>query len=119
MFSELMNAIWEEFSKLVFNVEIEIDAEPEGAFAPPVDEPENLDYSGGTLESQPSALTESAVEDETPGQRSSAVGFSAGATSTLSTGGAATKVKTAQENIGRNDPCWCGSGKKFKKCHGS
>lgn len=19
---------------------------------------------------------------------------------------------------GRNDPCWCGSGKKFKKCHG-
>ncbi len=21
--------------------------------------------------------------------------------------------------IGRNDPCWCGSGKKFKKCHGS
>lgn len=21
-------------------------------------------------------------------------------------------------NIGRNVPCWCGSGKKFKKCHG-
>jgi hypothetical protein len=21
--------------------------------------------------------------------------------------------------IGRNDPCWCGSGKKFKRCHGS
>ena len=20
--------------------------------------------------------------------------------------------------VGRNDPCWCGSGKKFKKCHG-
>ncbi|HEX4857852.1 MAG TPA: SEC-C metal-binding domain-containing protein [Usitatibacteraceae bacterium] len=20
--------------------------------------------------------------------------------------------------IGRNDPCWCGSGKKFKHCHG-
>ena len=19
---------------------------------------------------------------------------------------------------GRNDPCWCGSGKKYKKCHG-
>ncbi|MCL4873525.1 SEC-C domain-containing protein [bacterium] len=19
---------------------------------------------------------------------------------------------------GRNDPCWCGSGAKFKKCHG-
>jgi hypothetical protein len=22
-------------------------------------------------------------------------------------------------NIGRNDRCWCGSGKKYKKCHGS
>jgi preprotein translocase subunit SecA len=23
------------------------------------------------------------------------------------------------EQRGRNDPCWCGSGKKFKKCHGA
>lgn len=23
-----------------------------------------------------------------------------------------------EKSIGRNDPCWCGSGKKFKKCHG-
>ncbi|HUJ92108.1 MAG TPA: preprotein translocase subunit SecA, partial [Gaiellaceae bacterium] len=23
------------------------------------------------------------------------------------------------EKLGRNDPCWCGSGKKFKKCHGA
>jgi preprotein translocase subunit SecA len=22
------------------------------------------------------------------------------------------------KQIGRNDPCWCGSGKKYKKCHG-
>ncbi len=21
------------------------------------------------------------------------------------------------EKPGRNDPCWCGSGKKYKKCH--
>ncbi len=28
-------------------------------------------------------------------------------------------VKSERENIGRNDPCWCGSGKKFKKCHGA
>ncbi len=20
-------------------------------------------------------------------------------------------------SLGRNDPCWCGSGKKYKKCH--
>ncbi len=23
----------------------------------------------------------------------------------------------SQRELGRNDPCWCGSGKKFKKCH--
>ncbi len=29
------------------------------------------------------------------------------------------KGKTPEgEKIGRNDPCWCGSGKKYKYCHG-
>ena len=28
-------------------------------------------------------------------------------------------VKAAHEDVGRNDPCWCGSGKKFKRCHGA
>lgn len=23
----------------------------------------------------------------------------------------------AAAHLGRNDPCWCGSGKKYKKCH--
>jgi preprotein translocase subunit SecA len=23
-----------------------------------------------------------------------------------------------KQKIGRNDPCWCGSGKKYKQCHG-
>ncbi len=27
-------------------------------------------------------------------------------------------VKRAQKKVGRNDPCPCGSGKKFKQCHG-
>jgi preprotein translocase subunit SecA len=29
------------------------------------------------------------------------------------------RVVSANEKLGRNDPCWCGSGKKFKKCHGA
>jgi SEC-C motif-containing protein len=28
-------------------------------------------------------------------------------------------VKRVEPKIGRNDPCHCGSGKKFKKCHGA
>ena len=27
--------------------------------------------------------------------------------------------RPTHEKIGRNDPCWCGSGKKYKKCHGA
>ncbi|MEP7118212.1 MAG: preprotein translocase subunit SecA [Acidobacteriota bacterium] len=30
-----------------------------------------------------------------------------------------TQVRRDEPKIGRNDPCWCGSGKKFKKCHGA
>src|SRR5262245_29816060 len=29
------------------------------------------------------------------------------------------QVVNAHPDIGRNDPCWCGSGKKFKRCHGA
>ena len=27
-------------------------------------------------------------------------------------------TSSGKAKLGRNDPCWCGSGKKFKKCHG-
>src|SRR5207248_10155297 len=39
--------------------------------------------------------------------------------STTTAGAPRPIVKSERENIGRNDPCWCGSGKKFKKCHGA
>ncbi len=29
------------------------------------------------------------------------------------------RVVGEHEKLGRNDPCWCGSGKKYKKCHGA
>ncbi|MEK7194587.1 MAG: SEC-C metal-binding domain-containing protein, partial [Patescibacteria group bacterium] len=31
----------------------------------------------------------------------------------------ATPISPEEKKVGRNDPCWCGSGKKFKKCHGA
>jgi preprotein translocase subunit SecA len=53
-------------------------------------------------------------------------GSAAGSATVAMTGGTTTTagapkpiVKSDRENIGRNDPCWCGSGKKFKKCHGA
>jgi preprotein translocase subunit SecA len=32
--------------------------------------------------------------------------------------GAAAGAGEPTHKIGRNDPCWCGSGKKYKRCHG-
>ena len=29
------------------------------------------------------------------------------------------QVVRSEEKVGRNDPCPCGSGKKYKKCHGA
>ena len=60
--------------------------------------------------------------DRSSGRR----GAAATATLAMSGGGSTSTpgrphpiVKSDKENIGRNDPCWCGSGKKFKKCHGA
>ena len=32
---------------------------------------------------------------------------------------AAEPYRREEAKLGRNDPCHCGSGKKFKKCHGA
>src|SRR5687768_14375074 len=53
-----------------------------------------------------------------PSRRSANVNYSYGA---AAEGGRDAKVETVHRNapkVGRNDPCPCGSGKKFKKCHG-
>jgi preprotein translocase subunit SecA len=47
------------------------------------------------------------------------VNYSYGA---AASGGQDAKVETMQRSapkVGRNDPCPCGSGKKYKKCHGA
>jgi preprotein translocase subunit SecA len=116
MFEELMHSIWDEFSKLVFRAEIEVQpgagaavaANGEGGAA-------NLNYSGGTAENQPSALREVVA---TSGAAASDVA-AAGAVGPGNGEVVETVEKSEHENIGRNDPCWCGSGKKYKKCHGA
>jgi preprotein translocase subunit SecA len=48
--------------------------------------------------------------------------FDGGAPRPARVGGDDAPIKTVKRDepkIGRNDPCWCGSGKKYKKCHGA
>jgi preprotein translocase subunit SecA len=118
MFEELMYSIWEEFSKLIFHVEVEIDpAQARRQFAPNGGNAPSLAYSGGTLEGQPSALQQVAAG---AGGGLEAVAAPAGQQGGNGlTEAVETVVKDERENVGRNDPCWCGSGKKYKKCHGA
>ncbi len=122
MFEELMHSIWEEFSKLVFNAEIEIDPgqQIEGVFGGNGGgAPTALDYSGGTPEAQPSALQEVAAGGGVSVTEGTAVP-GGGGNGAPPQEAIETVVKDEREkDIGRNDPCWCGSGKKFKKCHGA
>ena len=118
MFEALMHSIWEEFARLIFHVEVEVAPRAQEEFAP-AQQPLQVDYSGGTAE-QPSALGQAAV--------ATAAGADVAAEQSIESqagnGGGAipeqeTVVKSDREKIGRNDPCWCGSGKKYKKCHGA
>ena len=105
MFEELSGAIREEVVFTLFHVAVQIE---EPALEPMQARESSLHY-----------------EHET----------SAGADVIAAAGGAATAladppvtspssfaqapVVNEHKDIGRNDPCWCGSGKKFKRCHGA
>ena len=89
-------------------------------------QPSDVNYSGGSEDEQPSALAEA---------RAAAVAGDRNRTRRRGGRGRRRRhrrqrlgerrhqpgdgVKGEDEKIGRNDPCWCGSGKKFKKCHGA
>jgi preprotein translocase subunit SecA len=121
MFEELMHSIWEEFSKLVFNAQIEVDpSQLDRTFGNGGPAPAALDYSGGTPEAQPSALQQVAAGAGAVSVTEGTAVPSGGGNGAPPAEAIETVVKDEREkDIGRNDPCWCGSGKKFKKCHGA
>jgi preprotein translocase subunit SecA len=42
-----------------------------------------------------------------------------GGGATTSTAPVQVQQRVVYDKVGRNDPCPCGSGKKYKKCHGA
>ncbi|MDQ2690079.1 MAG: preprotein translocase subunit SecA [Chloroflexota bacterium] len=69
---------------------------------------------------QPRPMARNMVETRAAvaGATSSAAG-AATATAVAGGGNGASAPARSGPKIGRNDPCWCGSGKKYKKCHGA
>jgi preprotein translocase subunit SecA len=95
MFEKLLDSIDDDYLRYITHIEA-TPAEPDAA---------TTDLSRATYAAQedPQSLTSLApvAGDETSEPQA-----------------VATVVKAPHEKIGRNEPCWCGSGKKFKFCHG-
>jgi preprotein translocase subunit SecA len=119
MFQELGAAIHEEVVLTLFHAQLAPEEAQELQRAQ-----EAAAVNGGGLQYEHESL---AGADAIAAAGGGAVGVGGGATATLAMSGGSTTstagprqiVKSERENIGRNDPCWCGSGKKFKKCHGA
>jgi preprotein translocase subunit SecA len=95
MFDELKSTIRHDITHTVFRVTL-------------TREPAQQRQARPMMESRPD-VTGSAVAAS-----ASTAAVSGGASS-----GAPSQTAKAGPKLGRNDPCWCGSGKKYKRCHGA
>ena len=133
MFQELMTAIWEEFARVIFHVEVNVEPAQAEEMFEPEQGPLSVSYSGGDGE-QPSAINQARSQAAAAGAAAAPAAGAGAAAGTAGTAGAAAPaapegthrdattgavVKDEHAKLGRNDPCWCGSGKKYKKCHGA
>jgi preprotein translocase subunit SecA len=114
MFEELTATIQEEIVRYLLRIQIERPPE-QGELEPAA----SANGDGLTYEHESAAGSDAiraAGAGDAPQQ--ARAGATAGAA-----GAAATTVSTGQrvvtQQVGRNDPCPCGSGKKYKKCHGA
>jgi preprotein translocase subunit SecA len=106
MFEELGGAIREEVVLSLFHVQLAPEAAPRL-------EPERVDGKV-SYEHESSAGADVIAGAATATAVATPVG--GGGTAVATQG---QRVAAEHEKLGRNDPCWCGSGKKFKKCHGA
>ena|SRR3989344_4947442 len=100
MFERLVVQIESEFGKRLFRIQVG------GPMATPAPQ---------AIEIKPEVSAVSLAQAETP----LAAAPTASTDSFLSAmqGLQKTAVVNKNKNLGRNDPCWCGSKKKYKKCH--
>jgi preprotein translocase subunit SecA len=108
MFEELGLAIHEEVVTNIFHAQVA----PQDAST--IQAMQEVEATDGDLSYQHESIAGA--------EAIAAAGAEAGALAALGGGAAVAtqqRVTSEHEKIGRNDPCWCGSGKKFKKCHGA
>ena len=125
MFEALMDSIWEEFARLIFHVDVEIEpSQVEEAFGGPARSPPTSTTRAAPRTTSRRRCAEAApppaaAAPRRPPRRPPPQALGTGSAGNGRRTNAETVVKGEDEKIGRNDPCWCGSGKKYKKCHGA
>jgi preprotein translocase subunit SecA len=91
LFSNMLESVKNEVTQVLMNVQIRSEQDIEAAEAPHA--PSNVQYHHADYEEALSQDEPAEGEDKAPFVRNG-------------------------EKVGRNDPCPCGSGKKYKQCHG-
>ena len=109
MFNDLRNTIREEVVLTLFHAQVELDDAAPAARA--------ASRANGNLQ----YAHETAAGSDAIAAAGAGAGGGSVATAFSSQGGGSTATAAVNEHkdVGRNDPCWCGSGKKFKRCHGA
>lgn len=124
MFNVMMDAIREESVAFLFNLDVQVEEEPEGGF---VDDDESGEAGGVPLITPASAAATSQASPVVkakglePKSPAPAALTYAGPTETgeVEVHGEQAPVDDEFAGVGRNDLCPCGSGKKYKRCHGA
>jgi preprotein translocase subunit SecA len=110
MFGQMMEGIARDFVRYVMRVEIRQQPPP-----PPEAPARDVEYSAPESPAEKSLVGAGARR---AGGSSAPAAPEAGPTPQAPPEPAAPVVKSDEQRVGRNDPCYCGSGKKFKHCHG-
>ena len=105
MFQTCLNTIRDEVAKMILRVQIQSQEEI-------AQEQQRLEVEQQALEQQTAA-----VHTEL-GEFSSGVSQDTSNSSTQEDEQAQQPYRRTEPKVGRNDPCPCGSGKKYKQCHG-
>jgi len=128
LFGDLMNSIWNDFTRMIFNVQVSVEGQNGGGARPPVPafaaagsstRAGRVSYSGGRSAMGAGAIAAAAAAAPGGGAGAYAAAGENGQGEPEAMPVVEQRVVDEEHQVGRNDPCWCGSGKKFKRCHGA
>ncbi len=126
LFGDLMNSVWSDYARMIYNVQVNVEGQNGGGGAPPIPafsaagsstRAGRVSYSGGHSAAGAGALAQAAAAAGVAAGAQGGYGESDHELEALPV--VEQRVLDDEHQVGRNDPCWCGSGKKFKKCHGA